>query len=342
MAKGQEVEERPDADLRDRLHEMEAKVRKMRDVRNNFNDAAKRFAEQRNAVQTHYKEHRTALDEKLEERKAVRELINQHKERRNAMQAQLRDLYAQQSGNRSNSKKEGSVVGEYNKILSEVSMLEKRFETGGTLTPSKEKNMIKAIKELKRRQAELEPSIKKFEMVKIDLSNIDEAIATLKAEADISHQAMIEQVKISDEMSEVLNGMFEQRDFLKAEGDRLHNGFLEEREKADEIHGKMSELMDQVTEARNELKAQNEERKSWLTDHNTAVTDELKSGADDEDVANELVSELLSSGSLSVGGTTSTDSLGGERTRRTKSKKKARVSSFAAARGNRGRSVKKD
>jgi seryl-tRNA synthetase len=153
---------------------------------------------------------------------------------------------------------------------------------------------------------------------------------------------MIEQVKISDEMSEVLNGMFEQRDFLKAEGDRLHNGFLEEREKADEIHGKMSELMDQVTEARNELKAQNEERKSWLTDHNAAVTDELKSGADDEDVANELVSELLSSGSLSVGGTTSTDSLGGERTRRTKSKKKARVSSFAAARGNRGRSVKKD
>ncbi|MBT6644470.1 MAG: hypothetical protein HOB52_01530, partial [Euryarchaeota archaeon] len=92
MAKGQEEEERPDADLRDRLHEMEAKVRKMRDVRNNFNDAAKRFAEQRNAVQTHYKEHRTALDEKLEERKAVRELINQHKERRNAMQAQLRDL----------------------------------------------------------------------------------------------------------------------------------------------------------------------------------------------------------------------------------------------------------
>jgi hypothetical protein len=79
-----------------------------------------------------------------------------------------------------------------------------------------------------------------------------------------------------------------------------------------------------------------------LTDHNAAVTDELKSGADDEDVANELVSELLSSGSLSVGGTTSTDSLGGERTRRTKSKKKARVRSFATARGNRGRSLKKD
>lgn len=342
MAKGQEEEVGPDADLRDRLNAMETKVRKMRDVRNNFNEAGKRYADQRNAIQAHYKEHRISLDEKLEERKAVRELIDQHKERRNAMQAQLRELYAQQSGNRSNSKKEGSVVGEYNKIMSEVAMLEQTFETGGTLTPAKEKNMIKAIKELRRRQKELEPSIKKVEMVKVDLTNIDEAIVILKAEADASHQAMIEQVKISDEMSEGLKGMFEQRDFLKAEGDRLHNGFLEERAKADEVHAKISELMDQVTEARNELKVQHEEQKSWLTDHNAAVTDELKSGADDESVANELVSQLLSSGSLSVGGTTSNDAVDGGRTRRDKSKKKPKVSSFSLARGNRGRSAKKE
>lgn len=340
MATGQEDEVGPDADLRDLLNEMETKVRKLRDVRNNFNEVAKRNADQRNSIQDKYKEHRTALDEKLEERKAVRELINQHKERRNAMQAQLRDLYSQQKGNRKDSKDKGSIVGEYNKIMAEVSMLEQLFETGGTLTPTKEKNMIKAIKELKRRQKEIEPSIKKFEMVKVDLSNIDEAISTLKAEADAAHNAMIEQVKISDEMSEGLNSMFEQRDFLKAEGDRLHNAFLEERANADEIHAKITELMDQVTEARNELKAQHEERKSWLTDHNASVSGELKSGSDDENVANELVSQLLSSGSLSVGGTTSSDAAGQGRSRRSKDKKKA--VSFTAARGNRGRSSKKE
>ena len=130
MATGQEDEVGPDADLRDLLNEMETKVRKLRDVRNNFNEVAKRNADQRNSIQDKYKEHRTALDEKLEERKAVRELINQHKERRNAMQAQLRDLYSQQKGNRKDSKDKGSIVGEYNKIMAEVSMLEQLFETG--------------------------------------------------------------------------------------------------------------------------------------------------------------------------------------------------------------------
>ena len=33
-----EGEEKPDGDLREKLHAMESKVRKMREVRNNFND----------------------------------------------------------------------------------------------------------------------------------------------------------------------------------------------------------------------------------------------------------------------------------------------------------------
>ena len=43
-----QAEERPDADLRDRLHAMEAKVRKLREVRNNFSSEARSAAEQRN------------------------------------------------------------------------------------------------------------------------------------------------------------------------------------------------------------------------------------------------------------------------------------------------------
>jgi hypothetical protein len=37
-------ETRPDTDLRDHLHQMEAKVRKLRDARNNHNEQGKRFA----------------------------------------------------------------------------------------------------------------------------------------------------------------------------------------------------------------------------------------------------------------------------------------------------------
>ena len=65
-------EPRPDEDLRDHLHQMEAKVRKLRDGRNNHNDQAKRFAEQRNAIQAQYKEHKEKVDLAVAEVKAIR------------------------------------------------------------------------------------------------------------------------------------------------------------------------------------------------------------------------------------------------------------------------------
>ena len=56
MTETENANPRPDDDIRDHLHQMEAKVRKLRDSRNNHNEQGKRFAEQRNAIQSQYKE----------------------------------------------------------------------------------------------------------------------------------------------------------------------------------------------------------------------------------------------------------------------------------------------
>ena len=100
MTEAQDENTRPDADLRDHLHQMEAKVRKLRDARNNHNDQAKRFAEQRNAIQAQYKEHREKLDMSVAEVKAIRAEQNLHKTRRDAIQAQIRDLIGQAKAQR--------------------------------------------------------------------------------------------------------------------------------------------------------------------------------------------------------------------------------------------------
>ena len=80
MPEGADEEARPDSDLRDHLHQMEAKVRKLRDSRNGHNEQAKRFADQRNAIQAKYKEHREKIDLALAEVKAIRTEGNIHKE----------------------------------------------------------------------------------------------------------------------------------------------------------------------------------------------------------------------------------------------------------------------
>ncbi len=319
---------KPDADLRDRLNAMETKVRKMREVRGKLNDGANIFADQRNAIQKRYKEHRTALDEKLEERNAIRDLIKQHKARRNSIQDQMKDLFGRQKSNRNDEKGARSAAGEYNKLKAEIANLENLMETSGRVSLEKEKGYLKDIKNMRRRIEELEPEVKQFEMVKVDLTDVDAAIATLKAEADMAHQEMLEQVKLADAMQEELDEMFSERDFLKAEGDRLHEAFVEEKEKANQVHEKISELISEVTELKNELKAQREERDSWLTDHNASVAAELRTASQDENVADELVSDFLEQGELSLGGTLSSDSSGGGR--RKKKQKKGRT--FSATR----------
>ena len=177
----------PDVDLKDHLHQMEAKVRKLRDGRNNHNEQAKRFAEQRNAIQSQYKEHREKVDLAVAEVKAIRAEQNIHKERRNAIQAQIRDLIGQAKAQRGSKDEKKSATFEFNKLASEVDNMEKVFETRGGMSSKKEKETMDKLKVMRRRMKELEPEVAELQLIKVDLSNRDEAIATLKAEADISH-----------------------------------------------------------------------------------------------------------------------------------------------------------
>ena len=82
--------------------------------------------------------------------------------------------------------------------------------------------------------------------------------------------------------------MFEERDFVRAEGDRLHNAFVESRKCADEVHSEMKGMLDKVNEIRDELKAQREERAKTIRDHNQSVRDALKSPSEDEELAGSL------------------------------------------------------
>lgn len=313
---------RPDSDLRDHLYQMEAKVRKLRDSRNGHNEQAKRFADQRNAVQAQYKEHREKVDLALAEVKAIRTEGNIHKERRNAIQEQIRDLIGQSKSQRGDEKEGQSATFEFNKLSSEVDNLETIFETQGGMSPKKEKETMEKIKNMRRRIRELEPEVSKMAVIKVDLSNRDDAINVLKAEADACHKLFVECLKRADKAWSELEELFAHRDFLKSEGDRFHKEFVECKERADAVHSRISELMKEVNDTRDKLKMAREERESWITDHNASVVSEMKTGAEDEKVADSMVDHLLNQGSLTFGGTMSGDRAGLS-SKKSRSKKKS-------------------
>ncbi len=323
--KGQET------DLKDDLVAMETKVRKLRDVRSGHNEVARRAADQRNAVQEQYKELRSELDERLEVVKNKRDEIKSHRIRRDAIQTQVKDLISRAKGQRTDKKEGRSATYEYNELGSEIARMEEHFETSGRVSPIKEKEMMEQMRRMRRRREELEPEVEKLAIIEVDLSDLDMAIKTLRAEADAEHQAMVACIKEANKMSEELSETFERRDFLKSEGDRFHNEFVAEKEKSDAVHQKVLDLMKQVTEVRDKLNAAREERKSWLTDHNASVEQEMQTGAESEEVADSLIASLMEQGSLSIGGVTAKDR-GGLSTARKGQKRKGAV--IPTARGS--------
>lgn len=310
----------PDAELREELQGMEARVRKMRNTRNSFSEQARAVADKRNAVQGQYKEHREKVDLVLTEIKAIRAEIKMFKEKRNALQQQLREVINQIKGRRDEKGEKKSATAEYAKLQQEVQSLEKTFETS-SVGQKKEKEMIKKIKEMKLRIKELAPEVTQFEMINVDLSDMDSAIKLLRSEADAAHQDMLEAVGRADAISKEVDEAFAHRDFLKAEGDRFHNEFLELRQKSDDMHNKITELMVDVNKVRDKLNMARDERKSWMTDHNASVKAEMKTGAESEEVADELVSKLLNSGGITFGGIGQGDT-GNSSKRKSKSGKK--------------------
>ena len=318
-------------DLRTRLHAMEAKLGRMRDQRSGHNDTARAHAEQRNTIQEQYGELRDRIKERLEEQKEIRVEAKKHQTRRDAIQEQLRSLFSHSKGARRGNK-EKSVIVQLSEKRAEMDNLERRLETDSSVTIAKEKQIFKQLKSLRNEVIALEPMVAEEVRVKIDLDDLDGSIEKLRAEADTEHEAMVALHAKADELWTEIEPLFADRDFLKAEGDRLHSQFVASREAADEVHQAMQGLIEKVTEIRDELKQEQAERQRWIDDHNREVEDSARNPTEDEELADSLIGQLLSEGSLSLGG-------GGvaEAERIAPEKKRAKRAS-PARRGRRGRS----
>ncbi|MBL80374.1 MAG: hypothetical protein CMB40_00730 [Euryarchaeota archaeon] len=301
-----DVEARPDDDLRTRLHAMETRLRRMREQRNDHNENARRAADSRDSVQEQSRELRERIKERLDEQKEVRARAKLHQAKRDEIQNQMRELITQRRGKRSD---EGtkSVVIQLSETIGEIDRIENRIMTDGSLSLDKENAMLKKLKSLIAKRDELMPAAEEFQVIEIDLGDMEGSIQLLRAEADSEHKAMLDANKEADTIWEDVKPMLEERDFLRAEGDRLHNAFVSSREAADGIHSQIKVLLDQVNEIRDELKAQREERERLIREHNQSVRDALKTPDEDEELASSLADELLEKGSITLGGTRTVD-----------------------------------
>ena len=287
-------------DLSSRLHAMETKLSRLRNNRDTHNESAKRSADSRNAVQEQGVELRKKISDFMEEQKKIRNQAKIHQSRRDAIQKQIRDFINQKRGRRDEGPGK-SILIQLSETVSEIERIEDQIMTDGRLSLEKENKLLKKLKSLISRKDELLPAVEEFQLIKVDLGDLEQSIQKLKSESDNEHQLMIEKHKEADEIWSNIKPMLEERDFLRGEGDRLHESFIEHRKKADEIHSTVVEMLSKVNEIREAIKTQNEERKQLIIDHNQSVKDALRTPDEDEELADSLTKKLMDDGSVTLG-----------------------------------------
>jgi len=288
-------------DLRTRLHAMESKLSRVRGQRDSHNESAKRAADQRNSAQDKRNEVQESIQSRMDDQKKVRAQAKIHQASRDEIQQSIREIFSRKKGKRDQGPGK-SVVLQLSETVGEIERIEERIMTDGTLSLEKENSLIKKLRSLISRRDELIPNVEQQRIVSIDLSDMDESILRLRAEADNEHKLMLEQNKLADEIWSEIKPLFEERDFLRGEGDRLHALFVEERGKADETHQGVVDLLSKVNEIRGQIRSHHEERDRLVKDHNKSVRQALRGPDQNEALAESLTEKLLESGSITFGG----------------------------------------
>ena len=294
-------------DLRTRLHAMESKLSRIRGQRDSHNESAKRAADQRNSAQEKRNEVQETITSRMDDQKKVRAQAKIHQASRDEIQQSIREIISRKKGKRDNGPGK-SVVIQLSETVGDIERIENRIMTDGNLSLEKENSLIKKLRSLISRRDELIPHVEQQRIVSIDLSDMDESIQRLRAEADNEHKLMIEQNGLADEIWGEIKPLFEERDFLRGEGDRLHGLFLDERGKADEAHKGVVDFLSKVNEIRGEIRSQHEEREKLVRDHNNSVRNSLLGPDQNEELAESLTEQLLGGASVTFGGIVSSES----------------------------------
>ena len=149
-----EDSDKPEDDLRTRLHAMETRLRRMREQRNGHNENSRRAADSRNSVQDQARELRERIKGRLEEQKELRNRAKVHQGKRDEIQSQMRELISQRRGKRGEDGLKPVVI-QLSETLGEIDRIENRIMTDGSLTLAKENAMLKRLKTLIAKREEL-------------------------------------------------------------------------------------------------------------------------------------------------------------------------------------------
>ena len=161
---------------REQLKNSEKKYQSLVEKRNELNDLAKLFREERDMLNEKRKELRELMEKGKKDRDVIVSKMKLHKEQRNQLQQQAKELI------KTKQEKRGDVVRylplRVEELKADIQMLEYKQETVPMDTKD-ENDLIELIKTKRKEYNNSEKQLEKQQLIETDLSDTDKAITDL-------------------------------------------------------------------------------------------------------------------------------------------------------------------
>lgn len=280
------------------IRNLQDKFNSLLEQRNNFNDLARKAADERNQLNEQRRSKAAGIDASKTARDAANEEMRKHKELRNAYQDQAKALIAEKKG------KAGAVSSSLpltvRKLRNDLQAMVEQQQTT-TLTIAKERVLVEKIaetwKELKGKEAEL----LKQKSVQVDLSDSDQSIDAFFAKADEEHEQVTKFMKEAQAHHEAFISAVKETRVLVAEANKKHEEFVLCKTKADEYHTKGMDLRDKVMQVRGERKAEFDARRKEVQEVNTVARRNVADPRAIERAQDSALEQLKKGGKIQLG-----------------------------------------
>lgn len=277
----------------------EKQFQRMLERRNMLNDQARERRSERDAIN----EQKKALVAQMRELQALRDAANAegrvHREKRNELQRQAKELIEIKKRMRAGQGENRGYQGKVRQLEGEIAALE--FQQQSTaMTIAKENALLKKIGELRK---ELELARVQFaEEAKLleNVKDIDAKIDELFKAADEEHAKVVEIGNRAQNAHNAIEPILKELRFLDQQGEAKHQEFVSLRQQADEIHAKMNEAREKVVGLRDERGNIFRERRQIIEEQNQSARAALADPDKLEAAADEAVKLLLERKKLSL------------------------------------------
>jgi len=250
----------------------EKKLEELIDKRNEFNDIARQLREEREILNAQKRELGDEIRKLKERRAACVEKMRAHKEKRNAFQAQARNVIKQKRERARGI--DSRLPADVNLLRTEIRELEFRQQTT-PMSLEKDREIIEKIKakqrDLKNLSAELTHQVELDD----DIKEINQVIDKIFERADEEHADVVRLYNESQSIHEKIMEHSKEMRFLITESNKKHQDFLKVREKADKVHQRVVAMLEKLNGIRAERREKFKEAQKIFLDYKDEIAAKL-------------------------------------------------------------------